>query len=171
MTVTQDVAFTSWGFGVEGLSATVRLRGRQEIGDEFVWPRADDPLDLIVGYAQLNRDVFRIRLGRQRTRSGLGFDSFDGLDVLAEPTPWLRVEAFGGRSLARGLHETRHEALAGVEEVLPIERPYRMASREFVADRTVIEVGAARTSSRSAPGTCRTSTSWRRRDARGGRCS
>ena len=34
-------------------------------------------------------------------------------------------------------------ALAGVEEVLPIERPYRMASREFVAGPTVIEVGGA----------------------------
>lgn len=132
MTLTQDLAFRSWGFGVEGLSATVQLRGREEIGDEFVWPRADDPFDLIVGYAQLNEDVFRIRLGRQRTRSGLGFDSFDGLDVLAEPTPWLRVEAFGGRSLARGLHETRHEALAGVEDFLLDRDAYLLGAEAAV---------------------------------------
>ena len=35
-------------------------------------------------------------------------------------------------------------ALEGVEAVVPIERPYRMAAREFVADPTVIEVGEAR---------------------------
>lgn len=32
-------------------------------------------------------------------------------------------------------------ALDGVDEVLPVERPYRMASREFVAEPTVVEVG------------------------------
>ncbi|MFW6191928.1 MAG: 3-deoxy-7-phosphoheptulonate synthase [Gemmatimonadota bacterium] len=35
-------------------------------------------------------------------------------------------------------------ALSGVEDVHPIERPYRMAARAFVADPTVIEVGGAR---------------------------
>lgn len=33
------------------------------------------------------------------------------------------------------------ESLTGVEEVHPIERPYRMAAREFVAEPTVVEVG------------------------------
>lgn len=36
------------------------------------------------------------------------------------------------------------EALEGVEEVHAVERPYRRAAREFVADPTVIEIGEAR---------------------------
>jgi hypothetical protein len=118
MTVVQDASFTSWGFGVQGLSASVQLRGREELSEGFVWPRAEDPLDLIEGYLQYNRDIFRVRLGRQRTRSGLGFASFDGLHVLAEPESWLTARIFGGRSLAKGLHEPRHDALEGVEDFL-----------------------------------------------------
>lgn len=35
-------------------------------------------------------------------------------------------------------------ALEGVEQVVPIERPYRLAAREFVAEPTVVEVGGVR---------------------------
>ncbi len=35
-------------------------------------------------------------------------------------------------------------ALEGVEAVVPVERPYRMAARQFVARPTVIEIGEAR---------------------------
>ena len=35
-------------------------------------------------------------------------------------------------------------ALEGVEEVVPVERPYRRAAREFVAEPTVVPVGDAR---------------------------
>jgi len=116
---TQDLRFTAWGFGLEGLSATVHVRGRQDVGGDFTWPQSDDPFDAIVAYAQLNRRDFRVRLGRQRTRSGLGFASYDGASVMAEPLGGLSLEAYGGRSLARGLHDPRNEALAGVEDFLP----------------------------------------------------
>ncbi len=116
---TQDLRFTAWGFGVEGLSARVHLRGRQDVGGEFTWPRSDDPFDAIVAYAQYNRPDLRVRLGRQRTRSGLGFASYDGASVLAEPLDGLSLEAYGGRSLARGLHDPRNEALEGIEDFLP----------------------------------------------------
>src|SRR5258708_32043913 len=33
-------------------------------------------------------------------------------------------------------------AIAGVEQVLPILKPYKLASREFHANDTVVEVGA-----------------------------
>lgn len=117
-TAVQDLRLTGWGFGVEGLSARAHLRAREDLGGDFVWPRSDDPFDLVTGYLQYNRGDVRLRLGRQRSRSGLGFDSFDGLDVLYEPERWLHAEVFGGRSLARGLHETRSEALRGVEDFL-----------------------------------------------------
>ncbi|MDP2498624.1 MAG: hypothetical protein Q8W44_11650 [Candidatus Palauibacterales bacterium] len=116
---TQDLRFTAWGFGLEGLSATVHVRGRQDVGGDFTWPRSDDPFDAIVAYAQYNRPDLRVRLGRQRTRSGLGFASYDGASVLAEPLDGLSLEAYGGRSLARGLHDPRNEALEGVEDFLP----------------------------------------------------
>lgn len=118
VTAYTDLRLTTWAFGVEGLSAEAHLRAREELGEDFVWPRGEDPLDLVTGYLQYNRDELRLRLGRQRSRSGLGFDSYDGLSVLYEPERWIRAEVFGGRSLARGLHEPRHEALRGVEDFL-----------------------------------------------------
>ncbi len=117
--LTQDLGFTAWGLGMHGLSATVQMRGRTEPTGEFAWPRSDDPFDMLLAYAELSRERYRIRMGRQRTLSGLGFASFDGVDVLTRPAGWLRVEGFGGRSLARGLEEPRHRALEGIETFLP----------------------------------------------------
>jgi len=118
--LTQDVGMTAWGFGVEGLSATVRLRARANLGgDDVAWPRADDHFDAIVAYAELLRGDFRVRAGRLQNTSGLGFSSYDGAQVRYTPIPALSVEAFGGRSLARGLYEPRHEALAGIEQFFP----------------------------------------------------
>ena len=39
---------------------------------------------------------------------------------------------------------SRFEAMAGVESVTPISRPYKLASREFHPEDTVIEVGDVR---------------------------
>ena len=125
---TQDVSATAWGLGVQGLSATLLARARADLDGDFLWPTADDHFDAILAYAQLQRSIYRVRLGRQRTLSGLGFSGFDGLDVLVEPRDWLRAEVYGGRSLARGLAEPRHEALQGVED--------------FVADRDAWLLGA-----------------------------
>lgn len=113
---TQDISGTAWGLGMEGLSATFMLRARANLDGDFTWPQSDDPFDAILAYAQLQRSTYRIRAGRQRTLSGLGFTGFDGLEVMATPWPWLRAELYGGRSLARGLHEPRHTALLGVED-------------------------------------------------------
>ncbi len=119
--LTQDVAFTAWGFGVTGLSATVLLRGRADAGGGFDWPRADDPFDAILAYAELNRERWRVRVGRQQTAGGLGFSSYDGASALYDATDWLRIDAYAGRSLARALYEPRNEALRGVEAFLPDE--------------------------------------------------
>jgi hypothetical protein len=127
--LTQDVGFTAWGLGLRGLSVTALLRARADVGGDITWPRSDDAFDAILAYAELNRGPLRARLGRQRATSGLGFTGFDGASALYEPYAWLELEAYGGRSLARGLNEPRAEALRPIED--------------FVLDREVYLVGAA----------------------------
>jgi hypothetical protein len=114
---TQDVSFTAWGFGLEGLSFTALVRGRAHAGSDMLWPRADDAFDAMLGYAQLQRGSFRFRVGRQEVRSGLGFPAFDGGSI-TYATGTTQVEAYGGRSLARGLREPANEALKGIESYL-----------------------------------------------------
>lgn len=147
----QDVGFTAWGLGLQGLSFTGLVRGRDQLSGDLTWPLSDDRFDVLVGYAQLQRGRLRLRAGRQETPSGLGFSGFDGGAVRwDEPTWW--VEAYGGRSLARGLSETRREALRGIEDFVPDQEAYlwggaagfrlgvtSMAARyqrEIIADRS-----------------------------------
>src|SRR5690606_16518664 len=160
--LTQDVGMTAWGLGMEGLSATVQLRARADLGgDEFTWPRADDNFDAILAYAELLRGDFRVRAGRLQNTSGLGFSSYDGAHVLYTPLPQLSVQAFGGRSLARGLYEPRHEALEGIEQFFPdrnaaivggaIEgRPWRHTSVEARYQREIWWNRAALVSERAS---------------------
>lgn len=121
---TQDLSATAWGLGVQGLSATVLLRARQDLSGDFAWPTGDDAFDAILAYAELQRSFYRVRAGRQRTLSGLGFAGYDGVDLLLAPASWLRAEAYGGRSLARGLSEPRHEALRGIEDFIFDQNAY-----------------------------------------------
>jgi hypothetical protein len=114
--LSQDVEFTAWGLGVSGLSASVLLRSRAHLGGEFVLPRSETAFEAVLGYLELNRAAYRVRLGRQRALSGLGAASFDGLDLLLDLPRNTRLEVFGGRSLAPGLSEPRHRALRGLEE-------------------------------------------------------
>lgn len=120
-TGTQDVALTAWGLGMRGLSVTTLLRARVD-GGSLAWPRADDGFDAMLLYAQLDGGGWRIRAGRQETASGLGFSAFDGAALrvsVAGVGTGLSFEAFGGRSLARGLSEPRDEALRGLEDFVP----------------------------------------------------
>lgn len=136
--LSQDAALTFWGLGTSGLSATVMIRGRARVAGDFVWPRSDDDFEALLAYAQYVRGPLRIRLGRQRTLSGLGFTGYDGADVLAGPFRGVRLEAYGGRSLARALNEPRNEALRGIED--------------FVLDREAYLLGG-RVQAEPAPGT------------------
>ena len=124
LVATQDLAFTAWGFGVEGLSTTVLLRGRDQFSGEFAWPRSDDRFDAMLAYAELYRPRIRLRLGRQNSTSGLGFASYDGLEVAVSPTPAVRLSGYGGRSLARGLAEPHNEALRGLQDFVPDDQAY-----------------------------------------------
>lgn len=126
---TQDLELTGWGFPVRGLSFTTLLRFRQDLSGDLTLPRTDDAFDLILGYAELYRGAYRVRLGRQRTLSGLGFSAYDGLELRLDPLDRLHAIVYGGRSLARGLEEERDEALAPLEN--------------FVPDRSAVLLGAA----------------------------
>ena len=119
----QDVGFTAWGFGMTGLSFTGLVRARDRLRGELDWPLADDPFDVLVAYGQLQRGSIRVRLGRQDTPSGLGFSGFDGAALRWDGVGWWS-EVFGGRSLARGLNETRREALRGIEDFVPDQEAY-----------------------------------------------
>jgi hypothetical protein len=96
------------------------LRGRAKGGEDLVWPRTDDSFDVILGYAQLRRGPVAVRLGRQEVRSGLGFPAFDG-GYASVSLGSYDVEAYGGRSMARGLREPTHEALRSLESFIPDE--------------------------------------------------
>lgn len=125
----QDLELTAWGFPVRGLSVTTMMRFRQDMGGALTLPRTDDAFDVILAYAELYREWYRVRLGRLRTASGLGFTGFDGAELRVDPLQRLWVTAYGGRSLARGLEEGRDDALAPVES--------------FVPDRSAILLGLA----------------------------
>lgn len=151
---TQDVSVTAWGFGVQGLSLTTRLRGRTRVGSDLVWPRSDDEFDLMLGYAQWVRGALRARLGRQEVRSGLGFPAFDGGSVAATLGA-VQVQGYAGRSLARGLREPARDVLRGLEDFVPDESVWLLGAsaragiaglsltgryqREILADRSGLE--------------------------------
>jgi hypothetical protein len=138
----QDLEVSAWGFG-RGIRAFAHLRGRTGWGgDPELWPRAEDAMDVLVAYGELDRDRFRVRAGRQWKTSGLGFYNFDGLSLTARPIEGLALEGSAGRSLVRGLNEARTggaleaiEALAPVEPglMLTAEARYRPSARVALA--------------------------------------
>jgi hypothetical protein len=111
----QDLDVSVWGFGT-GMRAFAQLRGRTTVaGDHDLWPRSEDPLDVLSLYGEIERNRLRVRIGRQWLVSGLGFYNFDGVDIALRALRVLSVEAYGGRSLVRGLNEGRSGALESVE--------------------------------------------------------
>jgi hypothetical protein len=140
--IIQDVTVSAWGY-TPGLRVYAHLRTRTEIGggSEF-WPRADDSFDALAAYAELDRQAFRVRAGRQWKTSGLGFYTFDGVSILVRSAAPLSIEAYGGWSLVRGISEPHTTgALAAIEPLAPDERAlllgaalaYRPTSRSTVS--------------------------------------
>lgn len=117
--VIHDLEASAWGLG-EGVRVYAHVRARTGFGNEALWPRGNDAFDVLVAYAELERATLRVRLGRQWQVSGLGFYNFDGAAVALRPVDGLTIEAYGGRSLLRGLNETRSSgALASIEPLAP----------------------------------------------------
>lgn len=130
--LTQDLQASAWGLG-EGVSAYAHLRIRTALGDSRsardLWPRADDELDPLAVYVDVDRSRFRARVGRQWVTSGLGLYNFDGASVIVRPWRGVSIDAYGGWSLARGLNEPHTgSAIAAVEDIVPDERAYLLGA-------------------------------------------
>ena len=123
--MTQDIEGTAWGLA-RGLRGYVHLRGRASVGNagDF-WPQANDPVDVLAAYLELDRGAFRARAGRQWHTSGLGYYDFDGAALLWRARPALALEGFAGWSLERGLDEPQtSEEIAALEPFAPDRRAY-----------------------------------------------
>lgn len=123
MSLIQDIEASAWGFGA-GIRAYAHLRGRasNDAGGDL-WPQADDPMDVLDAYLEVDRGRLRGRAGRQWRTSGLGYYNFDGLSLLVRPIERLTVDAYGGWSLVRGLNESHTSgAIAAVEGIPPDDR-------------------------------------------------
>jgi hypothetical protein len=118
--LTEDVEISAWGFGVTGLRAYALLRGRAALGSGLIWPRYGDHFDALAAFLELERPQYRIRAGRQQRASALGWYAFDGLLGTWRPLPVIRVEAYGGRGLARGFLEPANSpALTSLDPLRP----------------------------------------------------
>jgi hypothetical protein len=116
----QDLELSAWGLGLAGLRAYTLLRTRASLGDDAMWPRADDHFDALWAFVELDRPLYRLRLGRQQRASGLGFHAFDGATGTWRPRPTVRVEGYAGRALARGfLEPTGSPAIRALDPLVP----------------------------------------------------
>jgi hypothetical protein len=116
--VIQDLNLSAFGFG-RGLRLYSHVRGRTSLGAERgLWPQENDHFEVMALYGELERDRIRLRAGRQWKVTGLGYYNFDGLAVALRPSQTTWIEAYGGRSLVRGLSEARTGgALESIEDL------------------------------------------------------
>jgi hypothetical protein len=120
--VTQDVRVSTWT-GIRGLAAHVHVRGRY--GSDDFWPRSEQELEAVYAYVSYEREPFRVRAGRQHRVNGLGYYNFDGGAFLWRGFDPVRVEVYGGWSLARNLNAPRTGSLLqDADEFAPDDRGY-----------------------------------------------
>ncbi len=144
----QDLSLAAWGLG-RGVSAQAHLRARSALGGTAArWPRADDHLDALDAFVQVDRAAGRLRVGRQWATNGLGAYNFDGGALLLRRGAHS-VEAYGGRALAQGLNETYRSAEIGAVDELPPDqngnlvgvrlrlRPSDLTALSFVYQRVI----------------------------------
>ncbi len=131
------------------MSAQAHLRARSALGGTAArWPRADDHLDALDAFVQVDRAAGRLRVGRQWATNGLGAYNFDGGALLLRRGAHS-VEAYGGRALAQGLNETYRSAEIGAVDELPPDqngnlvgvrlrfRPSDLTALSFVYQRVI----------------------------------
>jgi opacity protein-like surface antigen len=118
MPLIQDLNLSAFGFG-RGLRLYSHVRGRSALGAERgLWPQENDHFEVLALYGEMERDNLRIRAGRQWKVTGLGYYNFDGVAVALRPSETMWIEAYGGRSLVRGLSEARTSgALESIEDL------------------------------------------------------
>lgn len=125
----QDVSVAVWGLG-RGVRVHAQLRLRPGVlGDEALWPRAEDRVEALEAYLEVSRRAGRLRLGRLWQTSGLGAYGYDGASVQLGGSVLL-LDVYGGWSLVRGLDEPlTDEALAALEPFAPDARAVLLGAR------------------------------------------
>lgn len=126
----QDLDVTAWGLG-RGVSVHASVRVRGALGSQpALWPRAEDRVDALSAYLQLDRGRATVRAGRQFAGTGLGVYNYDGASVAVQPWRALRVEAFGGWSLVQGASESfTTSELAALDELPPDRNAYLVGAQ------------------------------------------
>ncbi len=92
-----------WDLGVAGLTVHANLRHATDLGSDDVWPAIRPSLQLIEGYAQLERGVWMLRAGRQTLTGRLGILGLDGGKAVVRVAALdLDGAVYGGWGLTRG---------------------------------------------------------------------
>jgi hypothetical protein len=118
--VTEDLRVAFWP-GIQGLAAQVHLRGRY--GSDDFWPRSDQELEAVYAFVSYEKTDFRVRAGRQHRTNGLGYYNFDGASFLWRGFDPVRIDLYGGWSLARNLNAPRTGSLLeDADEFAPDDR-------------------------------------------------
>ena len=93
-----------WGFGVPGLRLQAKVRGLGDVENRDLWPGVRPTLQLLDGYAEYVTAPLTVEAGRTHVTTRFGFRGFDGGRLELRPFGrLLRLSAYGGWSLARGL--------------------------------------------------------------------
>lgn len=118
--LTQDLRAAFWP-GIEGLAAQVHLRARY--GSDDFWPRAEQELEALYAFVSYEDTDYRVRAGRQQRINGLGYYNFDGASFLWRGFDPIRIDVYGGWSLARNLNAPRTGSLLeDADEFAPDDR-------------------------------------------------
>lgn len=99
--VTQELVVAGWP-GLEGVSGHAHIRSRY--GSDDFWPRSEEEVEVIAAYASWDHGDYQLRGGRQFRTSRLGYRNFDGAAFLWRGFEPLRIDVYGGWSLAPGLN-------------------------------------------------------------------
>ncbi len=139
----QDLNVSAWGL-TTGLRAYAQLRFRAAEGDAAAfWPSAERGFEALAAYLELDRGSVLARVGRQWKTSGLGFYNFDGATLALHPFRWVTLEAYGGRSLVRGLNESMtSSALSAVEPWAPDDPDWLMGGELRIRPSARFSAGA-----------------------------
>lgn len=98
---------TAWGLGLTGLSLHTRGRIGVDLGRDKPWYGPDRTLELVEGYADLERKRYQLRAGRQLVTGRLGWWGIDGgRGWIRSPTRGLEASVYGGWGLARSANLT-----------------------------------------------------------------
>lgn len=102
--IVSSADLTLWGLGLPGLSAHVAARAAGEMGNDHVWPGTSPRFQLLEGYLDYATQRLTARLGRQVVTSRLGYEGFDGGQLLLrDARRGLELDGYVGWGLTQGV--------------------------------------------------------------------